>query len=45
MADMVLDRNRRGAVLVYPVAQFDDERVVDGLGEVLDILVPDDTEA
>ena len=31
--------------LVYPVAQFDDERVVDGLGEVLDVLVPDDTEA
>ncbi len=31
--------------LVYPVAQFDDERVVDGLGDVLDVLVPDNTEA
>ena len=31
--------------LVYPVAQFDGERVVDGLGDVLDVLVPDDTEA
>lgn len=31
--------------LVYPAAQFHDERVVDGLGDVLDVLVPDDTEA
>lgn len=31
--------------LVYPVAQFNNERVVDGLGDVLDVLVPDDTEA
>lgn len=31
--------------LVYPVAQFDDEQVVDGLGAVLDVLVPDSTEA
>lgn len=31
--------------LVYPAAQFDGERVVDGLGAVLDLLVPDDTEA
>lgn len=31
--------------LVYPAAQFNDERVVDGLGDVLDVLVPDDTEA
>jgi len=31
--------------LVYPAAQFHDERVIDGLGGVLDILVPDDTEA
>ncbi len=31
--------------LVYPVAQFDGERVVDGLSDVLDVLVPDDTEA
>jgi len=31
--------------LVYPAAQFCDERVVDGLGDVLDVLVPDNTEA
>lgn len=31
--------------LVYPAAQFHDERVVDGLGDVLDVLVPDNTEA
>ncbi len=31
--------------LVYPVAQFHDEQVVDGLGAVLDVLVPDNTEA
>lgn len=31
--------------LVYPAAQFHDQRVIDGLGEVLDVLVPDDTEA
>lgn len=31
--------------LVYPAAQFHDEHVVDGLGAVLDILVPDNTEA
>lgn len=31
--------------LVYPVAQFDGERVVAGLSDVLDVLVPDDTEA
>lgn len=31
--------------LVYPAAQFHDERVVDGLGDVLDVLVPDETEA
>lgn len=31
--------------LVYPAAQFQDERVVDGLGAVLDLLVPDNTEA
>ncbi len=31
--------------LVYPAAQFEDEHVVAGLGEVLDILVPDNTEA
>ncbi len=31
--------------LVYPAAQFDDEHVVDGLGDVLDVLVPDNTEA
>lgn len=31
--------------LVYPAAQFDGERVVDGLGDVLGVLAPDDTEA
>lgn len=31
--------------LVYPAAQFDGRRVVDGLGTLLDILVPDETEA
>lgn len=31
--------------LVYPAAQFDGERVIDGLGDVLDVLVPDNTEA
>ena len=31
--------------LVYPVAQFRGPKVVDGLGRVLDVLVPDDTEA
>lgn len=31
--------------LVYPAAQFDGEHVVDGLGDVLDVLVPDNTEA
>ncbi len=31
--------------LVYPAAQFHDEQVVDGLGAVLDLLVPDNTEA
>lgn len=31
--------------LVYPAAQFQDEHVIDGLGAVLDILVPDNTEA
>ena len=31
--------------LVYPAAQFDGHRVVDGLGAVLDVLVPDDAEA
>lgn len=31
--------------LVYPAAQFHDERVVDGLGAVLDLLLPDNTEA
>ena len=31
--------------LVYPAAQFHDERVIDGLGDVLDALVPDNTEA
>lgn len=31
--------------LVYPAAQFHDERVVDGLGAVLDVLMPDNTEA
>lgn len=31
--------------LVYPAAQFHDEQVVNGLGEVLDVLVPDNTEA
>ena len=31
--------------LVYPAAQFHDERVIDGLGDVLDVLVPDNTEA
>lgn len=31
--------------LVYPAAQFHDEHVVAGLGDVLDVLVPDNTEA
>lgn len=31
--------------LVYPTAQFDEDRVVDGLGAVLAVLAPDDTEA
>ena len=31
--------------LVYPAAQFTGRRVVDGLGAVLDVLVPDETEA
>ncbi len=31
--------------LVYPTAQFVDEQVVPGLGVVLDVLLPDDTEA
>ena len=31
--------------LVYPTAQFHDDRVIGGLGDVLDVLVPDDTEA
>lgn len=31
--------------LVYPTAQFDDHGVVDGLGDVLTVLAPDETEA
>lgn len=31
--------------LVYPAAQFDGQRVVDGLGAVLDVVVPDDIES
>lgn len=31
--------------LVYPAAQFDEHGVIDGLGKVLDVLVPDETEA
>lgn len=31
--------------LVYPAAQFVDEHVAPGLGDILDILLPDDTEA
>lgn len=31
--------------LVYPTAQFVDEHVVEGLGKVLAVLIPDDAEA